>query len=50
MLESETESGRAIALISPDSERTFATYLGAAVEMRADDIPDEVLKTTATCI
>ena len=44
LLESETESGRAIALISPDSERTFATYLGAAVEMRADDIPDEVLK------
>ena len=26
------ETGRAMALISSDSERTFATYLGAAVE------------------
>lgn len=42
LLESNTQSGRAIALISPDSERTFATYLGAAVEMRAEDIPSDV--------
>jgi sugar/nucleoside kinase (ribokinase family) len=27
------ESGRAIVLVSPDSERTFATCLGAAVEL-----------------
>ncbi len=33
-----TASGRAITLVSPDSERTFATYLGAAVELNADDI------------
>ncbi len=35
---STTPSGRAITLVSPDSERTFATYLGAAVELNADDI------------
>ncbi len=35
---STTASGRAITLVSPDSERTFATYLGAAVELSADDI------------
>ncbi len=35
---SNTESGRAIALVSPDGERTFATYLGAAVELEACDI------------
>lgn len=30
-----TETGRAISLVSPDSERTFATYLGAATELSA---------------
>lgn len=42
LFESKTESGRAIALISPDSERTFATYLGAAVELSASDITEEL--------
>ena len=35
---SETTSGLAVALVSPDSERTFATYLGAAVEISANDL------------
>jgi len=35
---SRSESGRAVALISPDSERTFATYLGAAEELNPDQI------------
>jgi sugar/nucleoside kinase (ribokinase family) len=34
----ENLTGRAIALISPDSERTFATFLGSAVELSAEDI------------
>lgn len=38
---SETETGRAIAMVTPDSERTFATYLGAAVELGAKDITAE---------
>jgi sugar/nucleoside kinase (ribokinase family) len=38
---SETHSGRAVALISPDKERTFATHLGAAIELSAEDISDE---------
>jgi sugar/nucleoside kinase (ribokinase family) len=33
MIHSMTETGRAAALISPDSERTFATFLGAAIEL-----------------
>jgi sugar/nucleoside kinase (ribokinase family) len=38
---SNTETGTAVVLISPDSERTFATHLGAAVELRANDLnPD----------
>ncbi|HKL71251.1 MAG TPA: adenosine kinase [Marinilabiliaceae bacterium] len=38
LMESDSESGRAMALISPDSERTFATFLGAAVELNAQDL------------
>ncbi|MEI6050199.1 MAG: adenosine kinase [Bacteroidota bacterium] len=34
-------TGTAVALISPDSERTFATHLGAAVELEAADLDPE---------
>ncbi len=34
----DTKSGLAVAMVSPDSERTFATYLGAAVEISANDL------------
>jgi sugar/nucleoside kinase (ribokinase family) len=34
----DTVTGTAVALISPDSERTFATHLGAAVEVDAMDL------------
>jgi sugar/nucleoside kinase (ribokinase family) len=44
LLLSDTSTGKAIALISPDSERTFATYLGAAVELSADDLSDALFK------
>jgi sugar/nucleoside kinase (ribokinase family) len=38
----DTKTGTAVALISPDSERTFATHLGAAVELHANDLnPDD---------
>ncbi len=33
LFKEETASGKAIALVSPDSERTFATFLGAAIEL-----------------
>jgi sugar/nucleoside kinase (ribokinase family) len=33
-----TPTGTAVALVTPDSERTFATHLGAAVELNADDL------------
>ncbi|MDO4461433.1 MAG: adenosine kinase [Bacteroidia bacterium] len=33
-----TTTGNCISLISPDSERTMATYLGAAIELSADEI------------
>jgi sugar/nucleoside kinase (ribokinase family) len=34
----DSATGTAVALISNDSERTFATHLGAAVELRAEDL------------
>jgi sugar/nucleoside kinase (ribokinase family) len=41
LLNGKDETGRAMTFISPDSERTFATYLGAAVELGADDLNPE---------
>lgn len=49
MLESPTESGRVAALITPDSERTFATYLGASVELEAEDLKPELFKNSDIC-
>ena len=41
---SNSETGRAIALVSPDSERTFATYLGAAVKLSASHITADLFE------
>lgn len=35
---STTSTGRAISLVTPDGERTFTTYLGAAVELNASHL------------
>lgn len=37
-------TGTAVALISPDSERTFATHLGAAVELEEGDLNSDDFK------
>lgn len=42
LLRRQTQTGRAVAVITPDSERTFATYLGAAIEMGPEDLSPEV--------
>lgn len=42
LFKSIRETGRAVALISPDSERTFATYLGAAVELSTEDLDSNI--------
>ncbi len=44
LFSSQSETGRAISLISRDSERTFATYLGAAVELAPEQISEELFK------
>jgi len=40
----DSSTGTAVVLISPDSERTFATCLGAAVELEAYDLNPEDFK------
>ncbi len=38
LIRRNSPTGTALALITPDSERTFATHLGAAVELDNDDL------------
>jgi len=45
LIHSQTETGKAIAFISQDAERTFATYLGAAVEMTPNDLDPQIFST-----
>jgi sugar/nucleoside kinase (ribokinase family) len=42
LLTSNTVTGRAYTLITKDGERTFATYLGAAIEMNDKDLNPEL--------
>lgn len=42
MLKSDTPTGRVMAFVTPDGERTFATCLGAAIELSPDDIKPEL--------
>jgi sugar/nucleoside kinase (ribokinase family) len=44
LIHSELPTGRAVGLVEPDGERTFATYLGAASELHPDDITVERLQ------
>jgi len=43
----EGMTGHAITFITPDSERTFATHLGAAIELSADDIDYSVVEKSS---
>lgn len=42
LIESEKETGRVMALVSPDSERTMATYLGAAANLKPEELSVEM--------
>jgi sugar/nucleoside kinase (ribokinase family) len=44
LLHSTTSTGRCTVFISPDAERTMATYLGAAIELSPDDLNEEMFK------
>jgi len=40
----QSPTGTAVALVTPDSERTFATHLGAATELMAEELQPEYFK------
>lgn len=40
----ESPTGTAVALVTPDSERTFATHLGAATELAAGELQNTYFK------
>jgi sugar/nucleoside kinase (ribokinase family) len=42
LYQSFNDTGRVMAFVSKDSERTMATYLGAAIELSPEDISSEV--------
>lgn len=44
LMRTDSPTGTAVALISPDSQRTFATHLGAAVELNAEDLNEKFFK------
>ncbi len=44
LFKSVLDTGRAVALISKDSERTFATYLGAAMELSVEDLNSNIFE------
>lgn len=41
LLRRESQTGTAVALVSNDTQRTFATHLGAAIELEASDLVPE---------
>jgi len=41
LIRSRNVTGTAVALVTPDSERTFATHLGASIELGATDLRPE---------
>jgi len=41
---SDNETGHALTLVSPDGERTFATCLGAAVELEPGDLTSDMFE------
>jgi sugar/nucleoside kinase (ribokinase family) len=42
LFQSSTPTGVAMALVTPDSERTFGTYLGAAIELAPENLTIEL--------
>lgn len=44
LLQGESPSGTAFTFVSPDGERSFATYLGAAAELSAQDMEADLFK------
>ena len=44
LISSEIDTGRVMSLVSPDSERTMATYLGAAADLKPEELSAEMFR------
>lgn len=49
LIRSQIPSGICVSLVSPDGERTMATYLGAACEMRTEDLKADMFSGYDYC-
>ena len=50
LVQAPTPTGRVLSLITPDSQRTMLTYLGAAAEMVIDEIPPQHFQDCAVAL
>lgn len=50
LIRAATPTGRVLSLITPDSQRTMLTYLGASAEMVRDEIPPENFQACAVAL
>jgi sugar/nucleoside kinase (ribokinase family) len=50
LVQAPTPTGRVLSLITPDSQRTMLTYLGASAEMTPREIPDNVFDNAAIAV
>jgi sugar/nucleoside kinase (ribokinase family) len=50
LIQAATPTGRVLSLITPDSQRTMLTYLGASAEMTPAEIPNNVFEGAAIAL
>jgi len=50
LIKAPTPTGRVLSLITPDSQRTMLTYLGAAAEMTPSEIPGNAFEEAAIAL
>ncbi len=50
LIQAPTPTGRVLSLVTPDSQRTMLTYLGASAEMAALEIPDHFFDDAAVAV
>ena len=50
LIQAPTPTGRVLSLITPDSQRTMLTYLGASAEMTPLEIPDGLFDKAAVAV
>jgi sugar/nucleoside kinase (ribokinase family) len=50
LIQAPTSTGRVLSLITPDSQRTMLTYLGASAEMTPAEIPDDAFEGAAIAL